>query len=189
MGFTFQIGNACAEHRVDHDDDGKTNLLAWWSAAAMEHDNAPAFRHEPSHLIKISIFEFSYLGWTEFCERTGLKPTFEDPGTGLFRPGSQDDTHGCQPIEVRHLQDVRAALGRLRASTKLPPGYHAASIWVEGMEAPVDPDSGLKYVLDGDTWRHPEPKNDQDLADLIKIAWWMEWAVENCETPAVEYFF
>jgi hypothetical protein len=59
--------------------------------------------------------------------------------------------------------EVSLALERRQKKSTLPPGFEG---W--GYEGPA--------------------RYDYMLARLIWLDWWMRWALENCETPAIENF-
>lgn len=62
---------------------------------------------------------------------------------------------GCQLITQDHYQTVSNALEEYQKHAKLPPGY----------------DDFGNY--------------DYNLARLMWLEFWMKWALENCETPAI----
>lgn len=62
---------------------------------------------------------------------------------------------GCVMITQEHYQTVAAALHEYKKHAKRPPGY----------------DEFGNY--------------DYDLARLMWLEYWMKWALDNCETPAI----
>ena len=62
---------------------------------------------------------------------------------------------GCVMITQEHCQTVVGALEEYQKHAKRPPGYDAFGNY------------------------------DYDLARLMWLEYWMNWALENCETPAI----
>lgn len=99
----------------------------------------------------------SYSVWADFCRSTGLYGLFYDE-QGHLHAGHP----GCIGITQEDADVVTAALSRYRAKSTLLPGFE------EG-------------------WDYEGPANyDYHLARLMWLEWWMQWAVKNCETPAIE---
>jgi hypothetical protein len=97
----------------------------------------------------------SYSTWAEFCRETGIFSLFYDE-RGHLHGGHP----GCIGITPEMAAEVAQALERRRAKASLPPGF-------EG-------------------WDYQGPaRYDYNLARLIWLDWWMRWAIENCETPAI----
>jgi hypothetical protein len=99
----------------------------------------------------------SYSVWTQFCQNTGLYDLFYN---------EQGNLHAGHPgtigITKEDADIVSAALAKYKLTATLPPGFEAG-------------------------WDYAGPANyDYDLARLIWLDWWMRWAVENCETPAIQ---
>lgn len=79
----------------------------------------------------------------------------------LFDDGTLRGGHpGCYGLTREDSERITAALGEYQAKATLPPGFE-----------------GWRY--DG------PPRYDYHLARLIWLDWWVRWAVENCETPAI----
>lgn len=94
--------------------------------------------------------------WSDFARAVGLYEFFYDE-TGRLHAGHP----GCIAISREDADLVSAALARYRAKTTLPPGF--------------------------EPWDYAGPATcDGHLARLIWLEWWMQWAVRNCETPAIE---
>lgn len=99
----------------------------------------------------------SYSVWHNFCKNTGLYQLFYNEDGNLWA-----NHPGCVGITKEDADIVSAALAKYKLTATLPPGFE------EG-------------------WNHTGPANyDYDLARLIWLEWWMRWAVENCETPAIQ---
>lgn len=99
----------------------------------------------------------SYSVWSNFCRNTGIYDLFYNEN-GNLHAGHP----GCIGITKEDVDIVSAALAKYKLTATLPPGFE------EG-------------------WNYTGPDNyDYDLARLIWLEWWMRWAVENCETPAIQ---
>lgn len=98
----------------------------------------------------------SYSVWDDFCRTVGLYDFFYTP-SGRLHAGHP----GCIGITPHDVEFVSAALSRYRGRATLPPGFE-------------------EYHYQG------QPRFDAHLARLIWLEWWMRWAVEYCETPAIE---
>lgn len=98
----------------------------------------------------------SYSGWAEFCRAAGLYDLFLEKWEGLMC-----EHPGCKMIEKEHLLQVQAALEKWKRVATKPPGF-------EGWNG------------------EDSDKYDHTLARLIWLEFWMRWALENCETPAIE---
>lgn len=129
-----------------------------WSVdvEGFSHPDAPAFG-EPTD--RTSQRWPSYSGWTDFCTEVGLTKLFYDKECGLLsrHPGTFGLTQG-------HLKTVTEALERRRA--------------VNGGKEPGFPDE----TPDGEL---VENGKDGQLARLVWLEYWVRWALENCERPAI----
>ena len=99
----------------------------------------------------------SYTVWANFCRNTGLYEFFYDE-LGQLHAGHP----GCIGITQEDANFVTAALNRYRAKATLPPGFEE------------------------DCFYQGPSNYDYDLARLMWLEWWMQWAVKNCETPAIQ---
>ncbi len=160
MGYTFTIGNAVPEFSKD---DGY--LRAEWVVQPASSDAAPTFPHDDLTGNSNSRSP-SYIVWLEFCNEAGIHDVFYDDRNNLHAGHP-----GCIMITPEDLANVRLArTARQVASTK-PPGF-------DGWEQ-FDPET--------QQWSAPdEGKYDPILARLIWLEWWMDWALANCETPAIQ---
>ncbi len=100
----------------------------------------------------------SYTTWSDFCKTVGLYDFFYNP-QGHLHAGHP----GCIGIEQKDADLVTAALRLYEKKAIHPPGF-------SGWEGPKEGD----------------PEVDAHLARLIWLEFWMQWAVKNCETPAIE---
>lgn len=98
----------------------------------------------------------SYGAWVDFCRDAGIYGLFYDERGRLL--GGHP---GCVGIDQDFAGGVSLALRRVRAKATLPPGF-------EGWD-----------------YKGP-PRYDYTLARLMWLDFWVRWALENCETPAIQ---
>jgi hypothetical protein len=160
MGYTITIGNAKPEFSKD---DGE--LYARWTVDGQALPNAPVFPHDEMTGNGNSRSP-SYSVWAEFCRMTGIYELFLEKYEGLM------DSHpGCKMLRPEHLLIVQAALTKWQHTATLPPGFEGYPEHDKETGEWVTPDAG---------------KYDATLARLMWLEFWMRWALENCETPAIE---
>ncbi len=107
----------------------------------------------------------SYIGWTDFCKEAGLYDLFFAKYTGLMssRPG-------CAPITKDHVLQVRTVLNKWRETVTKLPGFAGFPTYNKESDSFETPDENIY---------------DHIYARLIWLEFWMAWAVENCEHPAI----
>lgn len=99
---------------------------------------------------------FSYGGFFNFCDDAGLRGLFYGED-GRLKAGHP----GCMAITEDDVVIVRTAREKWQAKATLPPGFHP--------------------------FEHEGPDFfDYNLAWLMWFEFWMDWAVKNCETPAIQ---
>lgn len=98
----------------------------------------------------------SYGAWQAFCKYADIYDVFYDE-TNTFRGGHP----GCVILKRSDLERIREARIKIERASTLPPGFN--EYYAVGLE-----------------------KYDAILARLIWLEWWMNWALTNCETPAIE---
>ena len=131
-------------------------LYATWVVSSISMENAPSFPNDVSN--NKNSRSPSYITWADFCRSTDIWSIFFDE-RGRLHAGHP----GCIGITKEQVDFVSKKLSNYRTNSKLPPGFER-----------FDGD-----YIDG-------PRNyDYHLARLIWLEWWMRWAVENCETPAI----
>ena len=160
MSYTFTIGNAVP--KFEKDDD---YLYAAWEVEPTSNESAPSFPNDDmtGHSNARSP---SYSAWEGFCKETGIFDIFYDQRGNLLA-GHQ----GCAMITEEDLSIVRSARALWESqSTKLP-GFQGFPIYDKASKAYITPDEG---------------KYDHQLARLLWLEWWMDWALKNCETPAIQ---
>lgn len=139
-----------------HDKDDFPTLSARWVVEHQTLDEAPSFEGDEM-TGKSNLRSPSYSTWHDFCKDTGLYDMFFEDYDGFFA-----NHPGCKGITQHDADEVTAALVRYRAKAKLPPGFEKE--W--GYDGP--------------------PHFDYNLARLIWLEFWMQWAVKNCESPAIQ---
>ena len=133
-------------------------LSARWKVENATSDDAPTFPGDEMTGNGNSR-STSYTVWSDFCRTTGIYDMFYDERDHLHA-----DHPGCIGIDVEFSASVSAALSSYQAKSTLPPGFES-------------------------DWCYDGPANyDYHLARLIWLDWWIKWALENCETPAIENF-
>jgi len=160
MGYTFKVGNAIPVHSKDYGE-----LYASWEVEAETSPNAPTFINDEMTGSSNSRSP-SYSAWHDFCNQAGIYSLFYDE-RGHLHAGHP----GCVIITTDDLQQVSLALEAYREKASLPPGFSGYGVFNQGTNQYDTPDEG---------------KYDPCLARLIWLEWWMRWATENCETPAIQ---
>lgn len=123
----------------------------------MEVDEAPSFPND-GMTGKGTSRHPSYSGWSDFCEKSGLVELFFDETNGLMR-----DHPGFAPIEQSHLTKIREAKQEwIESNPGKTPGFTPGFLGKENVANP-----------------------DPILARLIWLEFWFNWALENCEKPAI----
>lgn len=132
------------------------DLVASWEVDDVQLPGAPVFPGDDMTGNSNSRSP-SYSVWPDFCRAVGLHEFFYD-SMGHLRAGHP----GCVGITQEDADLVSRALESYRAASNLPPGFET-------------------------DWDYDGPPNyDYHLARLIWLEWWMQWAVKNCETPAIQ---
>lgn len=160
MGYNFWIGNAVPEFSKDYGE-----LSARWVVEAATHQDAPTFPNDDC-TGNSNGRSPSYSAWSDFCREAGIYDLFYDE-RGHLNAGHP----GCVMVTPEDLAKVREAREARQKTATLPPGF-------EGYP---------KFDKEAQTWVTPdEGKYDAILARLIWLEWWMDWALNNCETPAIQ---
>ena len=160
MGYTFTIGNAVPKFSKD---DGE--LAAQWEVEPASSEFAPTFPNDEM-TGNGNMRSPSYSTWNTFCKDTGIHNVFYDD-RGNITGGHP----GCVMIKGSDMCLVREALARYRKIASLPPGFEGFPVFDEETKEWKSADEG---------------KYDGYLARLIWLEWWMDWALANCETPAIQ---
>lgn len=135
-------------------------LNSYWEVQPEFSKYAPLFPGEIEQ--QTNMRRPSYTAWKQFCENTNLYEFFYDE-RGHLEMGHP----GCIGITKQDVDTVSAALDYYDRHNKirLPPGFDDFDICYD---QPI--------------------KHDYNLARLIWLEWWMRWAFENCETPAIQNY-
>lgn len=162
MSYSILIGNAEIESSWDVED----GCFAQWAVSGHSEPDAPNFPFD-------GMTENSngrhpgYSQWADFCRATGLHELFYGATGGILNRHP-----GCVPLTAGMLETVRSALAQWKARhPDAIPGWN------------YDPEymsfKGSRHVDDGVRGR------DGNLARLLWLEWWMQWALTNCERPAI----
>lgn len=128
----------------------------------VESSLAPAFPHDDLSNHRNARHP-SYSAWTDFVNEVGLYDLF------LGFDGLLRSHPGIEPLTKEHLAVIQTALERWQVKATLPPGFAG------------DP----KPTPSGQWVSEDAGKYDHQLARLIWLEWWVRWALENCERPAI----
>lgn len=96
-----------------------------------------------------------YVQWSTALEHAGILDLFFNDDTGLMRKHP-----GCFPIVKSDVDAVKSALEQYKK---------------------LYPDATPRFG----TWENPGKAEDAVLARLEWLVFWMDWAVNNCERPAI----
>ena len=161
MSYDIYIGNAELESEWPGDGYGP---VAEWVVSLCEHTDAPCLPYDPTG--RSNCRSPGYIAWPNFCEEAGIMPMWCDENAGFLRPHP-----GIKPLLPEHLATVR--LKRIEWEAKHPdaiPGW--------------DYNAGMFPAPAGE-WDDGVRGRDSVLARLIWMEWWMGWALDNCERPAI----
>ena len=160
MGYDIYIGCGRPEHTTEY-----CQLSARWVVDGVVHDEAPTFPHD-SMTGQGNGRHPSYSGWSDFCREAGLYELFFDKNDGLLASHP-----GCEMIQEHHVAKIKKALSRWQKTATKPPGFAGFG----------------KFNEETKEWETPdEEKYDPILARLIWLDYWMTWALETCEVPAIQ---
>ena len=139
-----------------HNKEYFPELYASWEVAPAKSDDAPIFPGDEMTGNGNSRSP-SYSVWFDFCCVTGIRGIFYDNHDRLHASHP-----GCIGITKEAADFVTSALAEYKSKATLPPGFE-------------------------DDFMHKGPANyDYHLARLMWLEYWMQWAVKNCETPAIQ---
>lgn len=155
MGYTLTIGNAYPVHSIE---DGE--LYAEWDVKGFSDLQAPVFPNDEM-TGNTSQRSPSYTAWHEFCQDVGLEDLFYHRDEGLIRSHP-----GTFILTAAHSAKISEALAAYPRS--LPPGF-----------------AGFPKQINGEFRSPDEGKYDHQLARLLWLDFWVRYALERCETPAL----
>lgn len=160
MSYNIGIGNAVPQFDKDE-------LRAWWDVAHVEREDAPTFPHD--EMTGNGNYRYpGYSAWADFCREAGLHDLFLDREGG---EALMQQHPGIARLLPEHLASVQFALGARKAVSALPPGFWGSDTFDREKQAWVpSPDTG---------------KYDPILARLMWLEYWMDWALRECEIPAI----
>lgn len=172
MSYDIYIGNAEIEYDSGMDEDDWPHIRV--TVNEVELDAAPVFEND-SMTGNSNNRHPSYSAWNDFIQRTKLEGVFwGDDGLMSEHPG-------IKPLNETHYQAIHAALVAYRASLPedVKPGFLDNYKYnTEGKIAGI--------MTDGDFAAYRESmKLDAHLARLIWLEWWVRWALDNCQYPAI----
>lgn len=158
MSYDIYIGEA-----VFSDPDKEYNDI-WIVVHSIQLPNAPKFRGDDMTGQGNSRHP-AYSGWSNFCDRTGLYKLFFDEHHGLMRKHP-----GCFRLRKTDRASIKEALDSYKAK-------HPNSIpgWCSCKEC--------NSCFKSDNLPHEEL--DGDLARLIWLDFWVDWAMNNCDVPVI----
>ena len=167
MGYNITIGNAVLNY---------TNGDEYMKISCASETNEAAPDHCP-YTGKGNTRSPSYTGWHDFCREAGITELFY--GQGWSREDRRykectEDFHRETPLLSEHPGAFPLLLGDLefitdaRVRREQTNGGRPAGFW--------DEDENYREVDNG---------NDHVLARLLWLEFWIKWALENCERPAI----
>lgn len=162
MGYTVLIGNAVPArvNRNTHQYE--------WTVKRIKCRDAP---ESPAEGLGRANEAWPSYSWPDFCKKHGLHELFYDDDVGLFRPHP-----GCALLRRRHAVTFEKALKSFRKQ-------HPDA--VAGYERELPGESYSEFISRITTNPTVGPHSGA-LARLEWFAWWVRWAVEKCERPAME---
>lgn len=161
MGYNIHVGEAKPVFSTEY-----CELYARWRVNRIERPDAPCFPNDEMTGCSNSRYP-SYSGWSDFCKEAGLYELFFCKEYGLIRSHP-----GCEMIQEHHLSKVKKALNnRIEVSCK-DPGFTGVGKFSKKEQ---------KWIPSPDKGRY-----DSILARLIWLDYWMTFAMENFEIPAIE---
>lgn len=157
MGYTLHIGNAIPAE-PDPDDDAFRWEIAPLSAIVPEAPRAPNDTNPGAP------FRWpSYSAWADFCDAVGLRDLFYNRESGLLRSHP-----GIVRLNAGHRATIDAALTRYRERHPDAVAQFTGASLFPPFEAPSPGDMANAH-----------------LARLEWLAFWVGWALDNCERPAL----
>lgn len=174
MGYNLTIGNAVPDMPTRAQVDGDETRTPRWTVRAVTAPDAPMFLGESEACSERSP---SYSGWAQFCRDTGLSSLFYGATRHARSDGIAEretcliqEHPGVALLRASDLDEVRAAIASWRARP------WPTEERIAGWDPTLEPFSEAK----------PDPRYDGHLARLLWLEFWIEWALRNCEHPALE---
>lgn len=159
MSYSILIGNAELHSEWGAPDE---EPIAKWTVASMVHPEAPFTDDNTGHS---NGRDPGYSQWASFLDATGLRSVFMNAGDGLMRAHP-----GCQKLNRSHLLAFKAADAAYRIRN--PQAIAGAC---ECTQCSWHPNADAVH----------DPLLDFNLCRLTWLIWWTEYALTNCERPAI----
>lgn len=161
MSYSIYIGNA--EVYAEWDPGYGESPRAEWQVNRVELPEAPFTADNTG---RSNNRDPGYGQWAEFCRQTGLHRLFFDKEDGLMR-----EHPGCQRLERTHLDFIvdahRTYSGR--NPNRRPGACECSECQWSSKSTDIPHDPSLDF-------------------NMCRLAWlefWVRWALENCERPAI----
>jgi hypothetical protein len=162
MGYNIYIGNAELKSSwPDPADEYSDPPVAEWVVEGMIHADAP-YSSDSGHS---NSRDPSYTGWAEFCREVGIEEWM------LKRYEGKMGYHpGCSALTK---EDASFLTTLLNDYKEKHPTEEAC--WCECSSCQYGKKTDIKH----------NPNASGTLVRLTWLTWWVNWAVENCERPAI----
>ncbi len=170
MGYTIKVGEAEPRWPENLDEDNEPD----WTVKGFSLPEAPSFPGDDM-TGRGSARSPSYSAWGNFCDETGLRDLFygadaRNNGGKYTRDTCLIRSHpGVAILKPSDLLEIRHA--RIQWEAKPWPAEERIAGW--------DP------TLNWNDTREPDAKYDGNLARLLWLEWWVDWALTNCKRPAL----
>lgn len=132
-------------------------LYATWEVEDQSLENAPNFPNDPTGTSNERSPAYSV--WRDFADWCGLYDLL------LGMDGLMYNHPGCKPLKKEHYEQIKAVLEKKKGIVVGEPGFQKLAEEEGSMD---------EYGID-----------QSHLARLIWLEFWVNWALENCETPAI----
>jgi len=169
MGYDILIGNAeLAEPDDPEDRDGLYE--ASFYVRGVTHPEAPVFENDTMTGKSNGRYP-GYGAWADFLRSVELHDLFKNERTGLMRQHP-----GCHMLAPDHGEKISQALAAYRKKyPNAKPGFGEEIL----VNSPV-------IVSDVRSMDVPDRQvANFHMARLIWLDWWVQWALKNCERPAI----
>ena len=169
MGFTITIGNAIPQVPTQSEIDEGEDRTPRWRVQRGESEDAPSFPGD----IEGSVRRPSYQVWGEFCQATDLSSLF------FGAQGQKNIT----PRDTCLILDHPGVT--LLAASDLVEVRHALELWRAKPWPTKNRIAGFDPNISAFDDQVPDPQYDGHLCRLLWLEFWIDWALKNCEFPAI----
>ena len=159
MGYNIRIGNAVLDSNWDADDCDEP-----WARWYVERATTPAAPNSMDSG-QSNGRDPSYTAWADFARATGLHDFFYDRDVGKMRQHP-----GCIKLSLEDIETVDTALKLYREAHP-----EAVADFCQCATCSYSPTVTIPHNLNA----------DGNLVRLEWLAFWVRWAVENCERPGI----